>query len=135
MKKFLLLSLSIVLFVSLQSCCKKEEPKPTAKEIITKDAWNLKTVEAYDSSSGMLVYTNNPNTKVVFAASGDMFSFDTNGNISGNGIWNLMDDDNLIIFDNDSDNIWSIDELKDNLFIISQISNVSGDKRVMTFER
>ena len=96
MKKFVVLLLALAMIPSIQSCKKKEEPKPTAEEIITKDDWRHVKTESYDTS-GNLVNTQTLNHKVVFTVSGDYYYYDDSGDISDYGTWELLDDDTKIL--------------------------------------
>ncbi len=96
MKKLLVFLMALATISSFQSCKKKEAPKPSAKEIITKDDWRHVKTESYDAS-GNLVNTQTLNHKVVFTVSGDYYYYDDTGNISDYGTWELRDGDSKIL--------------------------------------
>ena len=95
MKKLVVLFLAIALIPSIQSCKKKETPKPSAEELITKDDWTHIKNEIYDAN-GNLINTDTRNNKMVFSPSGDYYYYNISGNISEYGTWALLDDDTKI---------------------------------------
>lgn len=95
MNKLVVFLLAIALMPSLQSCKKKEEPKPTAKELLTKADWTHIKNEIYDAN-GNLIITITLNNKMVFSPSGDYYYYNSSGNIYEYGTWSLLDDDTKI---------------------------------------
>ena len=121
MKKFVVLMLTLVLIPSIQSCKKKEEPKPSAKELITKDDWTVVKLEFYDAN-GNLTNTYNYHNKWVFVPSMDYYMYDDSGDLQSYGTWSLLDDDSKIRFQEHAgiyDYTFDIDKLSDNEFQFS----------------
>ncbi len=122
MKKFVVLLLTLAMIPSIQSCKKKEEtPKPTAKELLTKDDWRHVKTESYDTS-GNLVNTQTLNHKVVFTVSGDYYYYNDSGDISDYGTWELLDDDTKILITHHSGGnnfTFDIEKLTENEFNFS----------------
>ena len=117
MKKLVIFLLAIALMPSLQFCKKKEEPKPSAEEIISMDDWTFYKAEFYDAN-GNLLGTSYENNKVVFTPSGDFYFYDSSGNIADYGTWELIDNDAKIKIFTHSGTTWifEIEKLTDNEF-------------------
>ncbi len=121
MKKFVVLLLALALIPSIQSCKKKEEPKPSAKELLTQDAWYHFKNETYDSN-GNLTNSQTRNNKMVFAPSNDYYYYNNTGQISEYGTWRLTDNDTKIEMLEHSDTqaaSFNIDKLTESEFTIS----------------
>ena len=133
MKKLVVFLLAIALIPSIQSCKKKEESKPTAKELLTKDAWRHVKVEFYNNS-GNLVNTITLNNKMVFSPSGDYYYYNSSGNISEYGTWSLIDDETKIQMRDQGGQpgIFDIEKLTETEFIISFSDNI---REVLYFNR
>ena len=136
MKKLVIFLLAIALMPSLQSCRKKEEPKPSAKELITMDDWTFVKREIYDAN-GDLANTMTAHNKWVLTQSNDYFFYDNNGAIYDYGTWKLLDNDKKIEFiqhDAVYDQIFDIDKLTKSNFTFSITSN-TGAKAIIYLER
>ena len=117
MKKSLIILLAIALIPSFQSCKKKEEPKPSAEELITQDDWIMYKIEMYDAN-GNLTNTVTANNKWVFAPSKDYYYYDNSGNLNDYGTWSLSDNDSKITLNSHDGSVYpfDIDKLTKNEF-------------------
>ena len=117
MKKIVVILFATVMISSFQSCKKKkEDPAPTAKELISEDDWTEVKVEHYDAS-GNLQYSNSVNNKVVFTPSGHYYYYDDTGNIVTYGTWELSNDNKKITIRNTNFNqTYDIKKLTRNKF-------------------
>jgi len=121
MKKLVVFLLAIALIPSIQSCKKKEEPKPSAKELLTKSAWHHVKNETYDSN-GNLTNTQTKDNKMVFTPSNDYYYYNNAGQIIEYGTWRFTDDDTKIDFTEHGTTqaaSFNIDKLTESEFTIS----------------
>ncbi len=128
MKKLVILFLAIAMIPSIQSCKKKETPKPSAKELITKDDWTVVKFEFYDVN-GNLTNTQNYHRKWVFSPSMDYYIYDDSGDLDDYGTWGLLDDDSkirLLQHAGNYDYTFDIEKLSDNEFQFSLTVSSSG---------
>lgn len=121
MKNGPVLLLAFLMFPVLQSCKKKETPKPSARELITRDDWTWVKFEFYDNNGNLTSHTE-PHTKWVFAPSGDYYVYDLGETIYQYGTWQLLDNDtkiHIVEHAGSYDYTFDIDTLTENKFTIT----------------